>query len=282
VTALGPGEIRARRRPWLILAVALCRLLSGLCLAWPLASLLGESGIAERAQGDRVLFEGGSYLLLEVARLHGPALLATARGLMPLLAAALLLTTLCNACLLTGLGSRAQGGEQGVVTRGLQLLPALVVVGIATGLAQAAVLIVASVAVEAVPEPLRSPVPATLGQLAVWLTAALGAGALGGFSDVVKASLARSGAGLRASFLHARRCLSSRPFLATLGWLPYALALTVSILLAAELTEALDVSREGAWRVLAVFLLHQLVILVSVALRAAWYARALRFVSSQA
>ena len=54
--------------------------------------------------------------------------------------------------------------------------------------------------------------------------------------------------------------------------------LTVGI--AAQLTGWLDVSRPGTWRITLVFVAHQLVVLASVALRAAWYARALRLTAT--
>jgi hypothetical protein len=280
MTALGPGEIHARKRPFLLLAVALGRLLVGLCLAWPLASLLGESGIAERDNGDRALFEDGAYLLLEVARLHGPAFLATARGLLPLLGAGWLLTGLGNACLLVGLESRDDGGAKSLLARALDVYPRLIVVAIATVLAQGALLLGGAMIVEAVPESMTRPIEATLGQAAVWLVAALAAGAVGGFSDVMKASIVRAATGLTEGLTRARRCLRSRPIFGVFGWAPYAASWCLAVLLAGLLTEALDVSRAGDWRVGAVFLIHQLVVVASVFLRAAWYARALRFVAT--
>jgi hypothetical protein len=49
---------------------------------------------------------------------------------------------------------------------------------------------------------------------------------------------------------------------------------------AASLTQWLDVSQGGAGRVMGVLLVHQLVVIGSVALRAAWYARALRLMAT--
>jgi hypothetical protein len=277
---LGPGEIRARNRPLLIAAVAAGRLLLGLCLAWPLASLLGDSGIAQREAGDRVLFENGGYLLLELVRLQGLALLATARGLLPLLCLGLLVTVIANGCLLVGLESPKDAGAERLLSRALRLCPALLVVGVATVLVQGALFVVAATVVDAVPEPMTRPVEASLGRAALWSLAALAAGAVGGFADMVKASLVRARQGLGEGWARARRRLRSRPLFACFGWIPYGAGVVVSASLAAAATEALDVSRPGDWRVVTVLLLHQLVILASVALRAAWYARALRFVAS--
>ena len=97
MTPLGPSEMRARRRPFVVLSIAGVRLLLGLCLALPLASLVAESGVGQSPRGDRALFEGGGYLLLEVLRVQGANLAATARGLVPLLLLGLLVTAACNA-----------------------------------------------------------------------------------------------------------------------------------------------------------------------------------------
>ena len=89
---LSPGEIRFARRPFAILGVAAVRLLVGFLLAWPLAAVVSESGIGLRSEGDRALFEGGGYLLLELLRLHGADFAASLRGLAPLAALGLVVT----------------------------------------------------------------------------------------------------------------------------------------------------------------------------------------------
>lgn len=276
---LAPGMIRASSRPGVILAIAGCRLLCGLCLAYPLASLLGSSGIGQRAEGDRWLFEGGGYLLLEIARLQGPALLSVASGLWPVLALGLSFTALGNAVLLAALSDGEARARQ-LVAAALGRLPTLVLIGVLAALAQLSLLLFASAAAEAVPQPLARPIAATAGQAAVWLVAALLAGALGGVADLAKASSVRAEIGIAGALARALRHLIQRPIFACFGWMPYAGAFLALAAAAAQLTELVDVSRPGAWRVLAVFGVHQLVILASVALRAGWYARALRFVST--
>ena len=53
MTALGPNDMSARRRPFVVLTLAGLRAAAGLCLAWQLASLIASSGIGLRAEGDR-------------------------------------------------------------------------------------------------------------------------------------------------------------------------------------------------------------------------------------
>ncbi|MDF3069357.1 MAG: hypothetical protein K0R38_4958 [Polyangiaceae bacterium] len=273
---LAPGEIRARRRPFVILSIALVRLICGLCLAVPLASLLAESGVGQRAEGDRALFEGGGYLLLEVLRLHGPALAAAARGLLPVLALGLLMTTLANAALLVALSTQGRLRSLDWLTPALSRLPALSVVGVGTALAQGLVLLVAAIVADGMPEPLARPQQSTLLQVLPWLFALLAVGALGGFADVAKAALMRHESSLSLALARAWQSVTLRPISSLFGWVPYGLPFAAALAGAAWLTTVLDVARPGAWRVAAVLAIHQLVIVISVACRAAWFARALR------
>ena len=280
MTALGPGDMRARHRPFVVLAIAGLRLLAGFCLAWPLAALISTSGVGLRAEGDRALFEGGGYLLLELVRLQGGALAAAARGLVPVFVLGLMLTAACNAALLVALNLRERLAVRAWLAKALDRLPALLVLGAGTALGQLVLVVAGVFATAAVPEPLAKPVATSLAQAALWLLVGLLAGALGGFSDVVKASLVRHESRLVDGLSRAFSCLRHSPIRASFGWFPFALAFVVAALGAAQLTERLDVSRPGAWRVAAVLLVHQMVIVVSVAARAAWFARALRLVAT--
>lgn len=276
MSAVGPGQLRARARPLLIASIAGLRAAFALCLAWPLASLVASSGIGARSQGDRALFEDGGYLLLEVARQKGPTLLAAAQGLLPLLGLGLVAGTLFNAALLVGLNQSERLRVPALIERSVSALPRLVMLGAATGLLQLLVVLAASILVEAVPQPLARPVLGSAGQGAIWLAAGAVLGALGGSADVARAASVRHALPLGDAVRAAVQLLLRRPFLSCFGWLPYAALVAVAAALASALAEVLDVSRPGAWRPLLVFAAHQLVVLTAVAARAGWYARALR------
>jgi hypothetical protein len=280
VSALGPSEISAWRRPFAVLAIAGLRLFAGFCLALPFSSLVASTGIGMRAEGDRALFEGGGYLLLELLRLHVGELVATARGLMPLLLLGLVLTCACNVALLIALDVRERLPSREWLALTWARLPAQLVVVTGAALAQLVLVFAGSVAIGAIPEPLAKPVATTLGQIAVLVLIAVLAGAVGGFADVTKASLVRHEAPLSQSLARGWSCVRSRPISACFGWVPWAAPFVLAGLLAARLSEVIDVSRPGLWRIASVFLVHQLVILVGVACRAAWFARALRLVAS--
>ena len=174
MTLLGPGEVQARRRPLVVLSVAALRLLAGFCLAFPLASLLGSSGVGAYADGERVLFEGGGYLLLEVLRLQGSSLLAAMRGLIPVLGVGLLLTALCNAALLVALNVSGRLELRAWLSRALERLPGVVVLGVGTALGQGVLFGLGMMLSAAVPDSMSNPVRSSLLELAAWLVVALG------------------------------------------------------------------------------------------------------------
>lgn len=282
MTPLGPGEMRAWRRPWVVLAIAALRLLWAFGLALPLASLIGQSGVGQWPQGDRALFEAGGYLLLEVLRTQGLDLIATLRGLVPLLALGLTLTAACNAALLVALNVRGRLALGVWLSRALLRIPALLALACAVGLLQLLLLVIGLTAAGALPDSLHRPVAISGAQVGVCLVAALLAGAVGGFADVAKAALIRHESTLLAALSRAFQCARRRPLSTCWGFLPFAVALVVAVWLTGKLSEALDVSRPGSWRVAAVFAAHQLVVVAAVYLRAAWFARALRLAASHA
>jgi len=264
-----------------MLAIAGFRLFAGFCLALPFSSLVASTGIGTRAEGDRALFEGGGYLLLELLRLHAGELVATARGLMPLFLLGLVLTCACNVALLIALNVRERLTSREWLALTWVRLPAQLGVVAGAALAQLLIVFAGSIALGVIPEPLAKPVATTLAQIAVLVLLAVLAGAVGGFADVTKASLVRHEAPLGQSLARAWSCVRSRPISACFGWVPYAASFVVAALGVAKLTDVVDVSRAGAWRLAAVFVVHQLVVLLSVACRTAWSARVLRLVATE-
>lgn len=282
MSALGPGDISLRRRPLVIAGVAAARIFMAFLLAWPLASLISESGVGLRVEGDRALFEGGGYLLLELLRLQGSALAGAVRGLLPVFGLGLALTAVGNAVLLVALNTSGRLRRSDWLTRVLARVPGIIVLGAATALAQLLLIVAGVLLGAAVPERLASPVTTTLQQGAVWAVVLALGGAVGGFADVARAALVRYDSGLGEGLGRGLACLRHRPLRACFGWLPYAALLLLAILLGARLTELFDVSRAGAWRVAAVFAVHQALVLSAVVARAAWFAKALRLVATEA
>jgi hypothetical protein len=92
--------------------------------------------------------------------------------------------------------------------------------------------------------------------------------------------LVRHDASIVSALRQAGSCLLRRPLPACFGWLHYAAVLGLAVLAAAKLSELVDVSKPGGLRVFAVLAVHQLVVLLAVALRASWFSRALRLAAS--
>ena len=276
----GPGEHRAASRPLVIASLALVRLLAGFALALPLASVAAESGVGHHAAGDRVLFEAGGYQLLELLRLQGPSLLATLRGLLPLLPGGLLLTAACNVVLLVTLDTQGSLRLAEWLPRSVQRLPVVLTIGAGAGLCQLAVLMLGGSLVAAVPSWMTRPVQQSALELGTWLVFLALASAVGGVADVAKACSVRHESGFAQALQHTAARLRARPLVTCFGWLPYGAVFVAAVLAVAPVTEALDVSSPGAWRVVLVLVCHQAVIALAVALRAAWYARALRLAAT--
>jgi hypothetical protein len=280
VSVLGPGEIRALRRPFALIAMALTRCLFGFVLAFPLASLVSASSIGSRAQGDRLLFESGGYFLLEIVRVQGDALLAAARGAVPVLLLGLLVTAFANAALLVALNERERITPGAWLGRAATRLGTFTALGAATTFGQLLIGGAALLGAGGVPDLATAPRLTSLLELGVWLIAAIAAGALGGFSDLTRASLVRHETPLLAALQQAFLCLRRHPLRGAFGFVPFAGLLGLAIAAAAMLTGWCDVGQGGAWRVAGVIALHQLVVLTAVACRSGWYARALRLVAA--
>lgn len=276
MTLTEPGEIRAFRQPKVLLLMASLRLGAGFLLAFPLASVVSASGIGMRGDGDRALFEEGGYLLLELLRLQGSALGAAVRGALPLFTLCLVLGCASNVALMIALNTRDRLPAGIWLSRALGMLPSQLAVAAGAALVKLALLLLGATALGAVPEWLARPVDTTLARLAAFVPFALLCGAVGGFEDVAKATLVRHAAPLPDSLARAWGRLRARPLAGGLGWVPYALLFALTGLGAGELVGALDVSQPGGWRVAAVFAVHQLVIVIGVACRAAWFAQASR------
>ena len=280
MSVLGPSEIRALRRPFALLAVALSRAFFGFVLAFPLASVVSASSIGSRAEGDRLLFESGGYWLFEVVRVQSDALLAAARGAVPVLLLGLLLTAFSNAALLVALNERERISPGAWLGRAAARLGTFTALGAATTFGQLLLGGAAFLMASEVPELATAPRGASLLELGIWLLAATAAGALGGFSDLTRASLVRHETTLLVALERAFLCLRRHPLRGAFGFVPFAALLGLVAWVGAALTERLDVGRYGTWRLVCVIAVHQLVILAAVACRGGWYARALRLVAA--
>jgi hypothetical protein len=192
----------------------------------------------------------------------------------------LLLGAACNTALLVALEVREPLGSLPWLARAWARLPAQLAVAAGAGLTKLLLSVGAGLAVGAVPDWQTGPVMTSAAQAASALPFVLLVGAVGGFEDVTKAGLVRYDSPLEEGVGRALASARRQPLRVCFGWLPYAALFGLVAFGASELASVVDVSQPGAWRVAAVFLSHQLVVVVGVACRASWFARALRLISS--
>jgi hypothetical protein len=260
------------------------RLLGGWLISSPIATLVAGSGIGDFPEGDALLFQPGGTYLFEVARVVRGSLGAAFETSLFLFALSAFASLLALSALLVALdaGERLSLGEWSA--RAVEQLPRFTLFAGAALFLQSIVVGACALLWVGARELLyrrydeRS---ADLTSLLVLALGVLGVVALGLLHDLARAAAVRHRASARAALKAALAATRARP-LATLGaWL-----MPLSWSIAAFAAGAIAVGRvrvEGAgeWRVSAVTLIHQLVILALVCLRALWLKRALELVGSK-
>jgi hypothetical protein len=248
------------------------RLAGAFLVAYPAARTLGAFGPMSSPEADQALFEPGGYHLIEALRLAGRAvpaaveswaLVLVAVGIAGLAPLALAGVTLAHPE--TSLADR--------IARAAALFPRLLVLGGATLLTRAVVALVGTFGVgvaSALGEGGSDErLPALLGAMALipplvaWLL-------LGLLHDFARAGVIRRDADALDALAGALSTLKGRLVGAARFYLLLVLAGVLTVALAAWLAGALDVSRPGSGRVLAVFAVHQGAVLALVVLRVLW------------
>jgi hypothetical protein len=240
-------------------------------LALPFVEVVAAAGITRFPGGDRLLFEPSGLYLLELLRLAGPEFVALARGslllLLPLTCALLVARAVSLVALTDG------PGPLGVLlARALPLVPAFLAIAGLTALAQVLTL-GGFVWVGAQLEGAFTAGSERRADLAFALVALLGVLAsllLGALAELARASAAQERSGALRSLSRALELARSHPRRLLSRWASLGMLGLALVLVAARVTEHVDVGRAGAWRVALVFALHQLVVLTLVALHTAW------------
>lgn len=274
-----PGRLGANTR-----AVMLqygYRVLAAFVVAYPATKTIGAIS-ASFPGGDRALFEPGGFYLLEALRVGSPLVPAAIEGA-AVVGAILAFAGLFPLAVSLEVLRRPSASLGDAVRCGATRFPTFALVGAVTVLAQVAVIILASAALGAL--PLHSFLNERNADVLLVVLAAppaLGVFALGVVEDLVRAELVSGDGAWPRALVRALRTLSVRSgdVLRHL-WLP-SLGAPLLVLAAVFATTAIDVSRPGALRVGAVFVMHQLVVLGIVVLRTGWLRGALALASSAA
>jgi hypothetical protein len=292
-TSLGVGDglvllandsMRARRRPGIILFVWIWEALVALVAAWPIAAVI-HGAYGHHPAGDAPLWNPGGQEIIDlfqhIARgrpalgvgIAGTILISAFGGVIPLAA---LLTSMAyvtrepRAPRLRQLANRALAAAPALL---VLLVIMLSVQGLVGGLGLAVAGALDSELSASFGEPRADLVVVAL-LLFVGLLVAL----LGVVHDLAQAAAVRFRGGAFGSLRSALGALRLAPFGTFWSWAWRALAAIVPVGVVALVAERLG-GREGMALVVLV-VLHQLTLLVRVALRASWLAKALRSVDA--
>ena len=270
-----------RRARWVASATAsvllwISRTLLALLVIFPILQAIKASGMVSGSDGDAVLFRPGSLLLLELFRVGAPALGAALRSALLLAAIAALgqLLVLGVALDLVAFeGARLSARFR----RALGLFPRFLALGAIALLAQAALLLLASLLSAALKSPLQSGDErlATLAPLALLLLALVGCGWVGCVLDIARAGLVREEHTWGEALALALTCVRDEPLAVLTGGYPVAAAGAFAYLCCVWLMAHLDLAHPAPLSLALSFLAHQAAVLFAVAWRVRWLRRAL-------
>lgn len=255
------------------------RTVLGLFASYPLLLAIRATSMTAGPEGDAVLFQPGSLMLLELLRLGGASLLSAGEFALVLLgvSAILELIPLAMALDLLAMPNRALRER---LARAIQVFPRFLGLGLITLLLQAALLLASNLLSAALKpafassdERLQSLLPIALMGLGL-----LGCGWVGAVLDIARATVVTrtfEEVGARAAFADAVNCLRQKPLRVSLGPYP-SVAGSALALLAATWFLARSVAMPSASAALALaFGTHQAAILFSIAWRVRWLSAAL-------
>jgi hypothetical protein len=263
-------------RPGLLLLVALYRLVAGLLIAAPVASLFNVT-VSGYPRGDAELFDPGGIMLLEALRLGLRAMPPTliAAGLPALVALVVGLVPL--AMLIAGLGRRGPLPRAFLARAAFDRLGTLTLLWGSTALAQVVLVVLVALLGGKLIDTLRlAPKGGDLAFLAVGAVAALLVVIAGVVRDLAAVAAVDDRERFYLSVARALRTLVRRParVLAAYG----ARALLGLALLAA----AFELAPPAGGSLALAFALHEGAILAGVVLRASWLAAAIRLLAETA
>ena len=255
------------------------RTLLGLVVSYPILLAIRASSMSSGPAGDAVLFEPGSLMLLELLRIAGPWLASSLELALLLagLSAIFELIPLALALDLLWLPGRPLLER---VARALRIFPKFLALGAIALLAQAALLLVASLLGAAL-KPALSSADERLRNLAPIALMGLGLFACGCFGcvlDIARATLVRRElhpGGVRGALAHALLCLRARPFSVLVSAYPSIAGSALGYLGAAWLLTRQNPALSPGLAIALSFGAHQLAVLFAIAWRVRWLGAAL-------
>ena len=267
----------SQRAPWTARAVAvvllwIARTLASLLVACPLVFAIVGSGLVGSPERDAPLFRPGALVLLELVRTGAPLLGAALRVSLVLFALCAVLGLVPLGAALDLLQRQTTDAVGSRFERGFRLFPRFLGLSALTLLAQAALLLAASLLGTALSSGLHGRDERLLSLLPV---ASFGIGLLccawvGAVLDIARSSVVQHDVGARAALFEALTILRADPVAVLVGSYPSVAGSAFAWLASAWVLAKINLATPVTRGVALAFVVHQLAILLSVALRVRW------------
>jgi hypothetical protein len=276
--------MRARRCPKAIVAVWAWEALFGTALAWPFAAIV-QSAYGSHPRADAVLWEPGGLALLDLVVRRQPALGALVAHVATVVLLALVLGLLPSAALFACVGFTTPDRKSPTLRDAfLAAIPAFgpsavlfataLVFDVSLGAAAWAGAGLADEGFERALGEVAADAIALSLVVACWAVA----GVAGVLQEVGRAAVVRFRVGAPEGLRTALRALAMAPTALLWSWGWRMLASVVPVALGGLL--AGRIGGRGGSSLIVLLVMHQLIILVRAALRASWFARAMRAVDA--
>lgn len=270
-----------------VLAVSLdfaLRAAAGLLLASPIVAAVTSTGLTHFPDGDRLLFEPGGLMLVEVARALWSAVVPLVQAELVMGLVLALALTVPYALLLVAFSRNAPATAAELWGKAVTRVPSLVALQGLALLAQSAALLAVAALAAGLREAL---VGATSRRADLVFLAALALGGLvvlvlGALRDLASAACTEETLRSPAAVRRGLAALVRAPGAVVYGFGQALLAGAALVAVGALLTGALDVGRPGASRIVLVLVVHLSVLLGRSLCRAFWLRRALQLAAPRA
>jgi len=270
-----------KRRTLAVLFEFACRGAASIVLAGPVCAAVAASGIGAFPEGDRLLFEPGGLLLVEVARASWLWLTPLANASLVTLAVVSVALSVPAALLWVTSADETPAAPSALFGRAAALVPSLLALEGLAFLGQILALCLGLSGAGSFRSALESPAAGDRWALVPLGCAALVALALGILRDVASAAVVCGAPNARSGLRAGLGALFTAPVTLLTRWAGPALAALVVVGAVAGAVGVIDVGRPGSLRVVVVAALHQCVVLALSAFRAGWFTAAARLARAQ-
>jgi len=250
----------------------IARTLASLLVAGPLIFAIAGTGLVGTPERDAPLFRSGALVLLELVRIGAPLLGAALKVSLVLFALCAVLELVPLGTALDLLKSQHADAIGSHFARGFQLFPRFLGLSGVTLLGQAALILAASLlesglgsALNGRDERLLSLLPVALFCVGLLCCAWLGA-----IQDVARGLVTQHDLGARAALFEALTILRDDPLAVLVGSYPSVAGSAFAWLAGAWVLSRIDLSNPATRGVALAFVVHQMAVLLSVALRVRW------------